>query len=79
MDIEEKAVRINDAADSIVEVFVDKFEGIGENDRDRTAMIAASLMLVIKDFDVLTNSTFSKTIALMIEETEKFEKLKKMN
>jgi hypothetical protein len=79
MDIEEKAVRINDAADGIVSLFANKFEDVGTSDKERVAMIAASIMLVIKDIDVLTNNTFSKTIALMIEETERLDKIKKMN
>lgn len=79
MDIEEKAMIINDAADDIVKVFVDKFENVGESDKDRTSMIAASLMLVIKDFDVLTNNTFSKTIAVMIDEVERLDKIKFLN
>lgn len=79
MDIEEKAVRINDVADGIVQLFADKFEGIGESDKDRIAMIAASLMLVIKDIDVFTNNTFGKTIAIMIDESERLDKIKSLN
>lgn len=79
MDIEEKAVRINNVADGIVQLFADKFEGIGESDKDRIAMIAASLMLVIKDIDVFTNNTFGKTIAIMIDESERLDKIKSLN
>lgn len=77
MDIEEKAIRVNDVANDIIEIFADKFEGVGVSDKERIALIASSIMLIIKDIDALTNDSLSKVVSVMIDETKQLKDLQR--
>lgn len=73
-----RAVVINHMADDIVKVMVEKVKEHGDDDPMKIDMIAASLMLVIRDMDKVCNNNFSKVMAALID-YEESERKKKMN
>ena len=73
-----RAIVINHMADDIVKVMVEKVKEHGDDDPLKIDMIAASMMLVIRDMDKVCNNNFSKIMAALID-YEESERKRKMN
>ena len=78
LEMDERAMTINKIADDIVKCMVKRIQDHGDDDPQKIDMIAASLMLVIHDFDKLCNDNFSKIMATLLE-YDQGEKKKNLN